>query len=305
MSVRTHPSVGDAGCGPRSASRARRTSSSPAALQGALDLPFGVAAREIASLVAKLLATCERELDLDPPVLEVEAGRHQREPALANLAVERGDLALVQEELAVARRGVVRDVALLVRGDVGPDEPGLAVADVGVRLVQSDPAVAEGLDLRSRQLKPGLETLEQLVVVPRAAILGEQLLSFDHADTLARERELDLSLPAPNLLHPDADRIAEPEAPAAAASDEAGPGDVELEVVAGETASGQVSCEDLAEADEEPGVDRADDLPLERVVPAELEQLPLEQPREADLVGEVLDLRSGSLALGRVLGERR
>ena len=41
------------------------------------------------------------------------------------------------------------------------------------------------------------------------------------------------------------------------------------------------------------------------MLPPELEQLPVEQPREADLVGEVLDLGRLPLAHGRVLGDLR
>ena len=54
----------------------------PQALQLALDLPPRVAGRDVAPLVAQLLAARERELDLDAAVLEVEPRRDEREALL-------------------------------------------------------------------------------------------------------------------------------------------------------------------------------------------------------------------------------
>ena len=63
--------------------------------------------------------------------------------------------------------------------------------------------------------------------------------------------------------------------------------------------------EDLAEADEEPRADHPDDLAFPRLLPAALEQRVLEQPGEADVVGEVLELPRLALARRGLLGERR
>src|SRR5207244_6733840 len=59
----------------------------------------------------------------------------------------------------------------------------------------------------------------------------------------------------------------------------------------------------LTEADEQARLDDPDNLALERLLPAAVEQLALEQPREAELVGPVLDPGGGSLLQRRVLGE--
>src|SRR5438132_11127652 len=58
------------------------------ALQGALDLAVGVALREVATLVALLLAFRQRELDLRAAVLEVELGRGGGQAALLHLAAQ-------------------------------------------------------------------------------------------------------------------------------------------------------------------------------------------------------------------------
>src|SRR5207237_5225116 len=93
--------------------------------------------------------------------------------------------------------------------------------------------------------------------------------------------------------------------PAAAPADEGRRERIRLEVVAGEPAGGDEAFEDVSEADEKARADEADDLARERALPAALEELRLEQPREAELIGEVLDLRRLALAERRVLGEPR
>src|SRR5437763_3057720 len=114
----------------------------------------------------------------------------------------------------------------------------------------------------------------------------------------------DLALGAPDLVHPHLHRVAETVPPAGAAADERRPERVRLEVVAGQPPSRQEAFEDLAEADEEARADDPDDLALEGRLPAALEELRLQEPREAELVREVLDLGRLALARGGVLGER-
>src|SRR5437763_16809427 len=100
----------------------------------------------------------------------------------------------------------------------------------------------------------------------------------------------DLALGAPDLVHPHLHRVAETVPPAGAAADERRPERVRLEVVAGQPPSRQEAFEDLAEADEEARADDPDDLALPARLPAALEELGLEEPGEAELVGEVLHL---------------
>ena len=119
------------------------------------------------------------------------------------------------------------------------------------------------------------------------------------------KRELDLALAARDRLDAHLDRVAEPVARARAAAGERGAGRVQLEELARQPPRRQEALEDLAEADEEPGADQARDLALPRLLPPALEQPVLEQPGEADLVGEVLDLRRLALARRGVLGELR
>src|SRR5207302_1944236 len=107
--------------------------------------------RDVPPLVPDFLASSERELDLGTTVLEVEPRRHERQAALRDLARERGELLLVQEQLAVPVRVVVRQVPLVVDRDVGTDEPGLPAANVRIGLLERGAAVAKRFHLGPRQ----------------------------------------------------------------------------------------------------------------------------------------------------------
>src|SRR3954451_9221131 len=87
-------------------------------LERPLHLTLRVTRRDVATLVAELLPLRERELDLDPPVSEVEAGVGGGEPLLAHLPIHPVDLLAVQQQLARPVGVVVRAVPLRVLRDV-------------------------------------------------------------------------------------------------------------------------------------------------------------------------------------------
>src|SRR5512132_682678 len=192
---------------------------------------------------------------------------------------------------------MVGDVSLCVLVDVSADQPDLAVAEVGVGLAERDASVAQRLHLGPGQLHAGLEPVEQVVVVPRAAILSDQLLALSSHRSSLGGGQLDLAGGLVDRLDSDRDRITEPERAAAAAADQGRAEVIELEVIAGEASSRQEAFEDLAEAGEETGADHADYLALEGLVPAAFVELGVEQPRQADVVGAVLDIGRRPLAL--------
>src|SRR5213592_1145089 len=75
---------------------------SAAVLHLPLDLALGVTLREVAALVARFLASRERDLDLHASVLEVELRGDECQAPLLHLAEQHVDLAPAQQELAVA-----------------------------------------------------------------------------------------------------------------------------------------------------------------------------------------------------------
>ena len=84
----------------------------------------------------------------------------------------------MEEELAVAIRIMIGEIALVVDRDVGADQPGLPLADIRVGLLERGPAVPKGLHLCAGQHDPRLDPLEQVVVVPRSAVVDDQMLAL-------------------------------------------------------------------------------------------------------------------------------
>src|SRR5205085_4871341 len=115
----------------------------PAGLELSDHLPPGLAVGDRTPLVAQFLAAADRDLRLHAPVPEVEPGRDEREALLAYLAVQAVDLPAVEEQLPRPVRVVVGAVSLPVLRNVQPDEPRLAVPNLGVGLLQGRLAVAQ------------------------------------------------------------------------------------------------------------------------------------------------------------------
>ena len=83
----------------------------------------------------------------------------------------------MEQQLAIAIGIVILTVRLLVDGDVSADEPRLAVTHVGVGLLQRGASVAERLHLGPGEDESGLDALEQLVFVARAAVVHDELFA--------------------------------------------------------------------------------------------------------------------------------
>jgi hypothetical protein len=149
-----------------------------AQFDGPLHVPVGFTLRYVAALVSSLLASGKGELDLGPPVLEVELGRDERQALLGDLAREGIDLFPVEEELAIAIRIMVGEIALVVDRDVGADQPGLASPHIRVGLLQGSAAVPEGFHLCAGQHDARLDALEEVVVVPGSSIVDDQILAL-------------------------------------------------------------------------------------------------------------------------------
>ena len=129
------------------------------------------------ALVVGVLAPPEADLELDPAALQVGAQRHEGEALLGDAAAQLQDLPLAQQQLAVAVRGVVHEVAVAVGGDPAADQEELAAAEVHVGVGEVEPALADGLHLGADERHPRLGPLEDLVVEQRLAVRGEGALA--------------------------------------------------------------------------------------------------------------------------------
>src|SRR3954447_24602946 len=97
------------------------------------------------ALVAPVLASGQRDLDLRHRPREVDPRRHDRQPALGRLADQPLDLALVEQELAVALGVVVGARRRPVRRDVDVVQPHLAALDGGVAVLELGAPLAQRL----------------------------------------------------------------------------------------------------------------------------------------------------------------
>ena len=88
----------------RSSERAAAVGSVGTAAQRPLGLALGVACGEGLALVVVALAPRQPELDLRPPLLEVDAERDERQALLLGLARDLVDLVVVEQELAAPDR---------------------------------------------------------------------------------------------------------------------------------------------------------------------------------------------------------
>src|SRR5829696_444918 len=148
--------------------------SSAACAQGPVHLPLSIPLGDVAALVLRFLAARKRDLDLRAPVLPVEARRDEREASLPDLPGERLDLATLEQQPPIAVGVVVRDVAVAVLRNVRADEPHLAATELAVRALQVRLPIPERLHLGPHELETRLDLVEQVVVVPRAAIVHDR-----------------------------------------------------------------------------------------------------------------------------------
>ena len=84
----------------------------------------------------------------------------------------------MQQQLPAAQRLVFGIPAMAVRADVHVVDEHLAVFDAGKAVAEVDAALADRLHLGAEQHDTGLERLEEVIVVPRLAVLGDVRLGF-------------------------------------------------------------------------------------------------------------------------------
>src|SRR4029077_12463965 len=161
------------------APRARRTlrrsaSLAPRVAACAVHLALRMALRDGLSLVVRLLAAPDPEQQLGAALGEVELQRHERVALLLERLPELLDLGAVEQQLALPHRVQVPAIALLVGWDVELHHPRLAVLDRGPGLLEARLPRPEALHLGACEHEPGLDRVEDRVVVRGLAILRDQ-----------------------------------------------------------------------------------------------------------------------------------
>lgn len=144
----------------------------------ARDCPFDIALvlalGDVLTFVGFLLASRDSDQHFGPAANEVHFERHQRDAALTHAVGEFANLAAVSQQCAHARgRMLAMRTGGRVLGNVNAvQRQGWRIGDsVHVAFSKTDLAVADRLDLRSRELDATFERVFDEVVVPCATIL--------------------------------------------------------------------------------------------------------------------------------------
>src|SRR5271165_5362001 len=148
---------------------------SPRPHQAAL-LPAPVALLHRLALVVQLLALGERELQLGAAALvEVKLERDQGHAFAVDRADQLVDLLSVQQQLARPLGQMIEAVGLQIFGNIGVDEPDLAVPRIGIGFGDRALARADRLHLGAGQRKASFHRVLDRVVEPRFPVFRDDL----------------------------------------------------------------------------------------------------------------------------------
>ncbi len=144
-----------------------------ALLQIPLGIPFGRLCGEVGALIIQFFSSAQAELDLDPRALEIDRKGYQGQPLLLLEGAEQAHyLPFVQQKAAHAVWVTVKNVALIVGGNVHSVDEHFAPVDVAPRVLQVDIALTYRFDLGAKQLNACLEALLDKVVVIGFFVVG-------------------------------------------------------------------------------------------------------------------------------------
>ena len=151
------------------------------ASNGSLHLALCVSLRRRLSLVVGLLSSCDRDLSLCEPVLEVEPQGNESLALLGDLGGKALDLRPVQQQLARSHRVVIGAISVRVRTDVALKQPCLSVFHGRIGLGEAHPALAARFHFGPTEREPRLNRFFEVVIVTSPAIVSDEL----HAARLA------------------------------------------------------------------------------------------------------------------------
>src|SRR3954467_9678644 len=130
----------------------------------------------IFAFVVALASSGQRQLDLGPAAaVEIDGERHQSHPLPRDRAVQFGDLALVEKQLARPFGLVIVAVAMAELGDVGVDQPDPPLLPPGIGFGDRALAEAKRLHFGAGQRDSRLIFVLDRIIEPRPPILGDDL----------------------------------------------------------------------------------------------------------------------------------
>lgn len=138
-------------------------------------LPLRIARGGGVALVVQVLAPAQAQLQLHPPILEVNLQGNQRVALAAHQAAELADLAFMQEQLFGAKRVAVGEAALLIGADVHAFGKHFRPTHHGKALLEIHPALTHALDLGALEAKAAFVGFLHEVIVIRLFVLRYRL----------------------------------------------------------------------------------------------------------------------------------
>ena len=141
-------------------------------LEGGFNLTLGLSARDGVSPIVFTFALGHTEFDLRHPPFEIEFEWDEGEPLFFHSPPQPIYFPSMEQETALAKRVVIESIALRVLAYVQVVQEGLTVVDPCVAVSHVGLALPKGFDLGSTQFDTGLNRIQDLIVVPGFAILG-------------------------------------------------------------------------------------------------------------------------------------
>lgn len=133
---------------------------------------FGIA------LIVFAFALDDCEFNFQELAFEVEGQRDKSVAFLQNLPLNLPDLGSVQEKLADPSFVHLGIAAVLVGVDPHRVKEDFAILNPGKGVAEVDMAFPDGLDFGAEQGNTGFVGLDDVIVVPRFAVLGDDLHAF-------------------------------------------------------------------------------------------------------------------------------
>ena len=117
------------------------------------------------ALIPQLFSFGECEFHFHPAVLEVHARGNKGKSLLLGLTDQLADFVFMDQQFARTQRGMIEDVAVLVRTDVSIQQPELPVLDQAVGIFEVSEPGTDRFDLGAGQNDAGLKFFQQEVVM--------------------------------------------------------------------------------------------------------------------------------------------
>ena len=121
----------------------------------------------------ELFTFAQAQLQLYPAALEVQGQGDEAVAVPLDVAEQLHNLPLVHEQLALAQGISVKDISLLIGGDMHTHHEHLAVLDGAIAILQIDRTGPEALDLGAGKGNAAFIGLLHEIVVPGLAVDGD------------------------------------------------------------------------------------------------------------------------------------